>query len=340
VYLLSFISEVSLAYKVFFVIFLAVFFILYFFFWRGGFSNKIFFALLVIVPFSFGGTDASYIKSPGGFSGSVFSYFISYKVLGFNWHGDTVSSYPSVRVVDNPFSYNKIFFIVNESWGVPTDSRIQEALLGEIGVSYKYGEIPFRGVTVQGEVRELCGTFFQTYDMTNVDFDEYQCLPKLAQEKKYRTIAFHGASGTMYGRKEWYPKIGFEQSLFFEDFSFSRRCYSFPGACDSDVLGLISDKYYESENLFIYWLTLNTHSIYDLRDLDYDFLDCEPFFIPSQEACRNLKLQNQFFHNIGKFIKSHPDAYIIIVGDHEPRLISSQEGFEKGVVPYVVINGK
>src|SRR5690606_17434191 len=110
------------------------------------------------------------------------------------------------------------------------------------------------------------------------------------------TLAIHGASGVMYDRVHWYPRVGFDETVFFESRRWQRRCYSFPGACDDELIGEIGRFLEGKEKAFVYWLTLNSHAIYDERDIRIWGFDCAGHGIPEgSQTCRNLSLHYQFF---------------------------------------------
>jgi len=91
---------------------------------------------------------------------------------------------------------------------------------------------------------------------------------------------------------------------------------------------------------FMYWLTLNTHAPYDLRDLRADHFDCEAHGIgENTESCRLLKLQADFFAGLAQQLRT--DAMkgvdVIIVGDHAPKLMNIEEK-EKNFAKFIVCN--
>src|SRR5690606_27455490 len=168
---------------------------------------------------------------------------------------------------------------------------------------WEQGEIDFNGITIEAEIRELCQA-----DLEHFNFDDYKaelsnCLPNTLKKAGYKTASFHGAAGPMYDRFKWYPWIGFDETVFFESQRWPRRCYSFPGACDYDMVELIADSFSSDRKAFSYWLTLNSHHSYDLRDLREDGFSCESVGIDSYtEVCRNLKLQYQFFQALSDLV--------------------------------------
>ncbi len=230
----------------------------------------------------------------------------------------------------------KVLLIVNESWGEPNAS-VQEVLLapllkrkGQLS-SIDWGAFDFQGITVQAEIRELCNVYLSGAQVKVAYNDLSGCLPELYRSSGFHTVAMHGAVGTMYERVDWYPHIGFEETIFFESRTWPRMCYSFPGACDVDMIGEVSSAMRRYENVFFYWLTLNSHYKYDPRDIDKNRLDCSVYGIDeSSQSCRNLNLHAKFFDKLAELIDDPAmrGVKVLVVGDHSP-VISDKEEKEK-----------
>ncbi|SFO70364.1 hypothetical protein SAMN05216601_101230 [Ectopseudomonas composti] len=239
----------------------------------------------------------------------------------------------------------RILLVVVESWGATKDRRIQDAILSPLYrarmESLEFGEVRQSGYTLAGELRELCRMYPESYNLLQVTEGFDSCLPNQLGRMGYETLAMHGAASVMYDRHNWYPKAGFSHSIFFENRIWPARCYSFPGACDLDMLKEVKTFFSKNGSLFFYWLTLNTHAPYDLRDLRYDVFDCSRFDIAeASESCRNFKLQAQFFDGVAKLLSSSKmkGVEFVIVGDHAPVHLDVGEKhavFYEGVVPFV-----
>ncbi|WP_240224538.1 sulfatase-like hydrolase/transferase [Rheinheimera hassiensis] len=251
----------------------------------------------------------------------------------------------------NATSENRqLMLIASESWGIPHNAEIQQALLKPLRnlsaqvKNFTEGQFNFSGPTVAAELRELCQLtpFHYNFKDTLTGFEN--CLPNKLKEAGYKTHAMHGATGVMYDRIYWYPRAGFSGITFFENQSWPRRCYSFPGACDIDMIDTASQVFSDTEPTFLYWLTLNSHSVYDTRDIHLDLFDCARFDVaPETQTCRNLKLHAQFFYSLAKSIEggSFKGVEVIIVGDHAPIITSIEEKaayFVDQQVPWVKFN--
>ncbi|ENX60367.1 MULTISPECIES: sulfatase-like hydrolase/transferase [Acinetobacter] len=247
----------------------------------------------------------------------------------------------------NDFSKNKkILLVVNESWGVPSEPDIQKDVLAPLLNSSKIthieqGEIDFEGFTIGGELRELCQKAVVHFNLKNQMKGFENCLPNIYKKLGYQTVAVHGALGLMYDREYWYPRAGFRK-IYFRDQGLdlpNSHCYSFPGNCDRDMIQRISKEFESNKKLFLYWLTLSTHAIYDERDLRVDLFNCKKHHIEGNTAsCRNLKLQTQYFDTLSKLINSPAlkGTYVVVVGDHEPPILREEKSvFLHSKVSYI-----
>lgn len=266
----------------------------------------------------------------------------------FNDEAEPLVAAPYKGATEHWFSSgveNKVLLIVNESWGKPVNQDIQRKLLeplsGLVLEDWEQGEIEFSGATVGAELRELCQLEQINLNLSNVLSGFENCLPNKLKAQGYTTAAMHGAVSLMYDRKDWYPRAGLDKRIFFETKVWPRRCYSFPGACDLDLMQEIPEFFSVSGKRFFYWLTLNSHSLYDKRDIVRDVFSCADFKLdPATESCRNLKLQAQFFDGLAELLKKSEmkGVRVMIVGDHTPIVFNQLEkstNFVLGVVPWI-----
>ncbi|MEP5232580.1 MAG: sulfatase-like hydrolase/transferase [Alloalcanivorax sp.] len=362
-YLLSFIGVAPFFYQLAFLFSMLMFFILAGLLWRFYRSSSKE-ALVIVVNvllgfyalkiFLLGASGDTYIKTNDAFIESqiVSAYEASSGsfVDGFSIDsGDVIERglVPSATEswFDDPQSVgDKVLLVVSESWGV-TDERVQNAVLSPLLNSsvvsdLSLEELNVSGVTVQGEVRELCRLRARHFNLKDVTDEFNGCLPAMYERLGYHTMAIHGAAGAMYGRRKWYPKLGFDKTVFFESKQWKKRCYSFPGVCDEELMKEVGAFFQGESPAFVYWLTLNSHIPYDRRDLSVDLLDCGSVgVLPSSKACSNLKLHYQFFYYLEKLLhERHMSGLrVIVVGDHDPPMLSDKDRkyFKKFRVPWI-----
>jgi hypothetical protein len=286
-------------------------------------------------------------KSTSGLAASLVQtlYLKRYVLL----HGEAATA--SVRNVESAVSLtlnnavgDKLFLVIAESLGIFSDQELQSSMFKDIlevrGNSIS-GELKYQGNTVNGELRELCGVNVERH--MNVLASEFvsTCLPRLYGS----SLSIHGATKDMYLRESFYGELGFQVSLFKENGLWSRECYSFPGACDDEIISWMrTRKGYVSSFDFVYYLTLNSHFPYDPRDsVDPDSTArvCDDYGL-AEQLCTYYGLHTATLNNIAALI-SEPefaDFDVLIVGDHPP-IITDKElersMFLEGLVPFVYL---
>lgn len=281
---------------------------------------------------------------------NYYNYFQGSFLRTYNMTGET---FQKVKVIgatkplwENIKKYNKTLLIINESWGVPTNKNIQDDILQPLLIQQSVQNVTQKnldiiGYTISAELRELCQKVPNHFNLKKQLTGFERCLPHLYKQAGYKTTAVHGALSNMYDRKYWYPRAGFDEMLF-RDMGLNLPhsfCYSFPGNCDSDITSRVKMQFEQHDKIFLYWLTLTTHSVYDLRDLRVDLFDCHKFNVVTDSAsCRNLKLQKQFFYFLADMLNSEEfrGTKVIVVGDHEPPIISIEKSaFYENKVPSI-----
>lgn len=253
-------------------------------------------------------------------------------LTGFN-HSPKATNNLRINLEKNTVSKKGVLLIVAESLGYPNDSIILDQLLDLLQQKVKLENLlitksHYVAPTVHAELRELCKVQANNLNLKNLENGFENCLAHQFKLNGYETTAMHGALGLMYDRKYWYPRAGFDQLIFQETKKWQTRCYSFPGICDEELSHEISKQFLRPKPQFFYWLTLNSHAIYDSRDIKIDRFNCTKFNIkPNSESCRNLKLQAQFFHNLAKVLNEPQmrGVDIVIVGDHTPAILDQSE---------------
>ena len=321
---------------------------------------SILYLLFVFCFYDYRGTNLSDRYKTTGWWGSYYETIQNYKYNMqifwlrkvnpefYDWpHGGVLQ-----KQIDIQHPPEKILFILNESWGtfVPEHGAInlsvKAPLLNLPNVQLiAQGENPALHSTIMGELRELCDLKAKSSNFKLGPFDKFKkCVPVKLQKQGYDIQAFHGSSSKMYNRKEWYPYMGLQDAHFYPHFSNIKLCYSFPGACDYNIVHDVSAANKSAQGKsFIYWLTLNTHHPYSELDmLGANTYDChQPLFNGRQEACRNLNLQHQFFQVLADEIKrggfKHTD--IVVVGDHSPPIVFDEfkDSFKPDSVPFIHI---
>lgn len=227
-----------------------------------------------------------------------------------------------------------VVVVIVESLGYLADpvarARIAEPL-NDRHITGKYvitsGHEEYFGSTTSGEMRELCNT--RTPYEEFADHSGTLCLPNKLRSEGYSTLAIHGFSSGMFDRKDWYPEIGFNKTVFGDDLllRLPRRCgNAFRSVCDADLPPLIVKEAAKIKGpRFIYWLTLNTHIPVSSGDalVNYGCTTAHPEFNPPV-VCRMVELWHDLFASIAKLAVDPAigPAEILVVGDHAPPMWS------------------
>jgi hypothetical protein len=249
-----------------------------------------------------------------------------------------------------------VVLIVVESWGLFRDARLADALDSgyhepSIQAIYRVqsGTVPFGGLTVPGEARELCHSSIG-FGILNLSASKtMRCLPSVFHQHGYEDIAIHGYVGEMFSRKDWYRTIGFDEQWFKPELARAGLpvCNgAFPGICDASVAGWIGHDLLAGDSTrprFIYWVTLNSHlPVPNHPDLPTDAA-CSllPELAASDSLCSWFRLVSALHHSVQELVlqpQSRPTIFIL-VGDHAPPFADPRlrAMFSNAVVPYVVL---
>ena len=244
--------------------------------------------------------------------------------------------------------------ILIEAYGLIDDRQMQNRLLSpfttpEIAANYnvQISNVAFRGPTVSGEFRELCGLQLDLSSASSVASFSESCLPKLATKAGYKTLAIHGFSRYMFDRGTWWPEMGFQSTLFLEDLQPNPKTHlcsgPFPGVCDTDMGNIVGEKLLssrgDSPNL-IYWVTLNSHLPIQKGAAETSAV-CggTRTDIPDEGICLWAALVyrvNQSIANIAT-LPGLPQTEFVVVGDHAPPFLfpARRERFSQTDVPVV-----
>lgn len=229
----------------------------------------------------------------------------------------------------------KVLLVVVESWGVMKDERIQDALLQPLTMRrdiFEWLDIQKtqgNATTVDAELDRLCGVkiYYYLFKPVTEGFDA--CLPWKFKKSGYKTIAVDGSDSHIYEHSDWYPRTGLDDLYFGNTAPWKTRCYSFPGICDSEIMhDFIAPIFAKDEKIFMYWLTLNTHTNFDERDIQTDVFDCKKFNLEEgEQLCRMNKLHAQFFSQLAGILAQPAmrGVEVILVGDHSPPILNKRE---------------
>ena len=240
-----------------------------------------------------------------------------------------------------------VLLIVVEALGQFADPWRQSILLqpfqnSELAKRYDVttGSTTYYGSTTAAEMRELCNTR-ESYE-TVLEGKRFTCLPHEMEQRGYRTISLHNFTGNFFARKNWYPRLGFEEQLFRDDVAAysTHQCGGpFRGPCDVDMVPFIGRQLREAKKpTFFYWMTLSTHVPIAPHE-GSPRLNCTRAGGPigQVEVCYMTEMWMDVFEAITKMAADLPPTEILLVGDHAPPLWSKagRRLFTPGQVTWV-----
>jgi phosphoglycerol transferase MdoB-like AlkP superfamily enzyme len=252
--------------------------------------------------------------------------------------------------------FPNVVLIVVESWGQAADSHIAQLLTApyddpRIALKYNisHGTVPFTGLTVPGEARELCQSAIGFGILNASSGLVGKCLPAFFHARGYQNLAIHGYVGQMFYRSNWYAKMGFDRMWFgpnLHQMGLPNCRGAFPGICDAAIAGWMGSSLLSADQgkpQFIYWVTLNSHLPVPAHpDLADDGV------CATQQALRNSAALCSWFRLVRGVHQSvqqvalgntaRPTVFVL-VGDHAPPFGDPElrADFSSAQVPYVML---
>lgn len=235
-----------------------------------------------------------------------------------------------------------VVLMVVESWGETNDALARMAADVERRGFHivDQGFTTYRGATLSGEIRELCGTYLQPSNALVADMATLDCAPQALHRRGYRVMGYHGFLKTFYARDVFWNRFGIGSRTFRDALPDAPRCPGpFPGVCDEALIRTgVGALDAAAGPAFLYMLTLSSH-----EPLDPDALKGRgalfnevPVVHPTQVVTRRaisalvLDLQGR---------RRHACTLAYVVGDHQPPSASAKGGiFQSGKVPYLAFS--
>lgn len=242
---------------------------------------------------------------------------------------------------------DRVLMVLVESMGAHRDPALQAWLSGRLVTALPRGRytvreqrVPFLGNTTTGELRTLC-SLADDYRLLDAAAGA-GCLPARLAGAGWETIAFHGFSGNMFARRDWWPHAGFGRVLFAEEMlrPDAPRCgLVFRGACDADVIDSAMAEL-QPQRRFVYVLTLNTHLPLPRTEVPADLRRLCERAGTGDTVCQLLAAHGALLRHLGQALARTPVAPLVVVaGDHAPpfSLRGERDQFSRQAVPVFVL---
>lgn len=186
------------------------------------------------------------------------------------------------------------------------------------------GTVTAYGGTVSGELRELCNLQVRAVAPLN----NYQhCMPWQLKARGFSTYAVHSYRGSMFDRRTWWPRAGFDRTVFKDDrIGLYQSCpRTLNSLCDAEMLQGELERAFRTKKSFLYFLSSNSH-------------------LPAPAGLTVQDMLHQALDGILSAVEkaSTPLApnsvEIIVVGDHPPPLMGfGPQRYVSATVPYWVV---
>ncbi len=251
----------------------------------------------------------------------------------------------------DPRPSRNLVLVIVESEGEPIDKHLREVLARPFQgreVTSKYeveeGTVAFRGATVPGEYRELCG-ILASATATPPENKLSDCLPARLSAAGWNTIYGHGYVPMMFRRSEWLPRIGFQKEYFhssFRELGLHDCGNAFRGSCDEDLISWLGDYLvqHSGTRVFAHITTLNSHLPVTADHNSADALSCGTTHAVVEDVatCNLVALLLRAESAVARMATRPdlPETEFLIVGDHAPPFLqrSRRDAFDQQVVRY------
>jgi hypothetical protein len=271
--------------------------------------------------------------------------------LALNRLGD----YPARDIASPLAQQPNLVLILVESWGLARDLALHRAMVepySDPALLARYdvlrGTMPFLGHTTSGEGRELCQSHLGAFLTQGTAPQLERCVPLRMHRAGYSTLAVHGFSGEFFDRKDWYPKLGFDDIWFHDRLQAAGlpNCEGpFWGSCDAAVAMWLGERLRRPGNspMFAYWVTLNSHLPVSKPPDIHSPYSCNVSAITRDDAgvCswyQLISVVNRSIHDLALTPPGRPTIFVV-VGDHAPPFDKDYERsqFSQSEVPYVIL---
>jgi hypothetical protein len=248
-----------------------------------------------------------------------------------------------------------LVLVLVEAWGLARDPALRHAMaepLSSPQIEARYqvlsGTMPFAGPTTSGEKRELCQSYMGMVLEQGTQAQLNRCVPPRMHRAGYRTLAVHGFNGDFFNRKDWYPRLDFDDIWFHDRLQAAGLpdCEGpFPGSCDDAVAKWLAGRLRERGNapLFVHWVTLNSHlPLWESVVLKWHS-GCDVSAITRSDAAicawyDLVSIVNKSVRDLALGPLGRPTIFVV-VGDHAPPFDKDSERaeFSTTQVPWFIL---
>ena len=190
----------------------------------------------------------------------------------------------------------------------------------------------------------------------SLDTTEANSIARFLKTKGYTTLATHPAPGSNYGRTKGYADLGFDKSIFAEEYTDVQHFGSRMFATDSSMYKNVI-RWYEAMGdgpRFAYLLTIQNHGGYVFNKTEENTVNVTKDYDENTKKVNEflscMRLSDDAFKNlIGYFKNSDREVILCMLGDHAPDFAKNvvdkkYQGEEREMllrkVPFVIWSNK
>ncbi len=255
---------------------------------------------------------------------------------------DVLSSLKSSSINVSINTYPDIILILNETFAdiskfstISTDKNYLEDFYSVPNTKYGTVVVPFEGGGTNNTEFELL-TSDSSYllnapaPFNYVDFTNNGGIVKYLKSLGYVTTAMHSQTALNYSRQTAYPKLGFDNNYFIENYNFITGHNGNRGYLDADNYKDMISEYDENSvsPQLMYLLTIQNHGGYEQNDDSLDTVhvneDLGNITNEVNECLSSIALSASAFKElISYYEKASRPVIICMLGDHMPPFIGS-----------------
>lgn len=190
----------------------------------------------------------------------------------------------------------------------------------------------YGGNTPNSEWEFLTGNTMAFLPSGSVVYEQYikenpSSLIRFFENMDYITVAMHPYYAKGWNRNDVYPSLGFDETVFIEDFNQDMLLREF--ITDESLYNKIIERFEaldQDENLFVMAITMQNHGGYDkpfenfdekIQLNNYEYEDVNRYLSLIHESDTALEKLISYFNNVDRPVE------IVFFGDHQPRLNNS-----------------
>lgn len=254
------------------------------------------------------------------------------------------------RTLTRPYQARNVHLILLESFWDP--SALQAAGFNRDPLSAEFRQLwnragrstilspVFGGYTANAEYEALCGF---PVEEDAVQFERrvrnsVACLPRILSEQGYRSVASHPNVAAFWNRSNVYPRVGFQERWFQEQFQSNDMNGDFLGdrSYYQQVLTKLQPPPSDTRPVFNYMVTIFGHLDFPRNEQRPTVVQALNSQVPEVQAYANIAYYKslELVELIEQLHAQDPEALIVAFGDHLPFLGGQFAGYqESGLLP-------